>query len=150
MKKIISFFSAFFFASLLFSQTSAVATSSINLRQSAAISGDNILGVIPQGSELEVVSCEGEWCSVVFGEYSGYVNKKFIKSTSPDEIHTSTPTATSPVHYYTNSRGNEVQSPTQYSSQPAGASAQCADGSYSFSQSRRGTCSHHGGVARWL
>jgi hypothetical protein len=25
----------------------------------------------------------------------------------------------------------------------------CADGTYSFSQHRRGTCSHHGGVARW-
>ncbi|WP_161884338.1 DUF3761 domain-containing protein [Deinococcus alpinitundrae] len=30
---------------------------------------------------------------------------------------------------------------------PAGASAQCRDGSYSFSTHWRGTCSHHGGVA---
>ncbi len=30
-----------------------------------------------------------------------------------------------------------------------GASAICADGTKSYSQSRRGTCSHHGGVARW-
>jgi hypothetical protein len=33
---------------------------------------------------------------------------------------------------------------------PPGASARCADGTYSFSASRRGTCSHHGGVAEWL
>ena len=33
---------------------------------------------------------------------------------------------------------------------PAGATAQCRDGTYSFSQHRSGTCSHHGGVARWL
>lgn len=33
---------------------------------------------------------------------------------------------------------------------PSGASAICRDGTYSFSQSRRGTCSHHGGVAKWL
>ena len=33
---------------------------------------------------------------------------------------------------------------------PAGATAQCRDGSYSFSEHRRGTCSHHGGVATWL
>jgi hypothetical protein len=33
---------------------------------------------------------------------------------------------------------------------PAGATAICNDGTYSFSQSRRGTCSHHGGVNRWL
>ncbi|MGW8555464.1 DUF3761 domain-containing protein [Streptomyces tubercidicus] len=33
---------------------------------------------------------------------------------------------------------------------PAGASAQCNDGTYSHSQHRRGTCSHHHGVATWL
>jgi hypothetical protein len=33
---------------------------------------------------------------------------------------------------------------------PAGASARCRDGSYSYSASRRATCSHHGGVAEWL
>src|ERR1044072_1822904 len=53
--------------------------------------------------------------------------------------------------YYTNSKGARVHRPVQSDSgPPAGATAQCRDGSYSFSQSRRGTCSHHGGVARWL
>lgn len=33
---------------------------------------------------------------------------------------------------------------------PAGATALCRDGTYSFSQHRRGTCSHHGGVEKWL
>jgi hypothetical protein len=33
---------------------------------------------------------------------------------------------------------------------PPGASARCRDGSYSFSNTRRGTCSWHGGVAEWL
>ncbi|WP_244942884.1 DUF3761 domain-containing protein [Streptomyces inhibens] len=33
---------------------------------------------------------------------------------------------------------------------PAGATAQCNDGSYSYSAHRRGACSHHGGVAVWL
>lgn len=32
----------------------------------------------------------------------------------------------------------------------AGASAQCKDGSFSHSQHRTGTCSRHGGVAKWL
>ena len=35
-------------------------------------------------------------------------------------------------------------------SAPTGASAQCKDGTYSFSAHRRGTCSHHGGVATWI
>ena len=33
---------------------------------------------------------------------------------------------------------------------PAGATALCRDGTYSYSKHRSGTCSHHGGVARWL
>ncbi|MBO2462660.1 DUF3761 domain-containing protein [Actinomadura violacea] len=33
---------------------------------------------------------------------------------------------------------------------PAGASAVCRDGTLSYSAHRRGTCSHHRGVARWL
>jgi hypothetical protein len=55
-------------------------------------------------------------------------------------------------NHYTSSAGNTVHSPA-YSTDggvPAGATAECRDGTYSFSQSRRGTCSHHGGVARWL
>lgn len=51
---------------------------------------------------------------------------------------------------YTNSAGNTVCRPETSSTVPAGATAQCADGTYSFSQSSRGTCSHHGGVAQWL
>lgn len=51
---------------------------------------------------------------------------------------------------YVNSAGNTVCSPYNSPSAPAGATAQCVDGTYSFSQSRSGTCSHHGGVAQWL
>jgi hypothetical protein len=51
--------------------------------------------------------------------------------------------------YYTNVSGHRVHRPVQAAERPAGATARCADGSYSFSEHRRGTCSHHGGVARW-
>jgi hypothetical protein len=55
-------------------------------------------------------------------------------------------------NYYLNSSGNDVHSPASSTdgSVPAGATAKCADGTYSFSQHRSGTCSHHGGVAVWL
>ncbi len=49
--------------------------------------------------------------------------------------------------YYKNVSGNCVASPGNDSS---GASAKCRDGSYSYSQHASGTCSHHGGVARWI
>jgi hypothetical protein len=39
---------------------------------------------------------------------------------------------------------------TPQTSAPQGATALCRDGTYSFSQHRSGTCSHHGGVSKWL
>jgi hypothetical protein len=52
--------------------------------------------------------------------------------------------------YYRNSDGKCVHRPVEAPAAPAGATAQCNDGTYSFSQHRQGTCSGHGGVARWL
>lgn len=51
---------------------------------------------------------------------------------------------------YVNSAGNTVCSPYASNAPPAGATARCTDGTYSFSQSHSGTCSHHGGVSVWL
>jgi len=49
--------------------------------------------------------------------------------------------------YYKNVSGHCVQSP---STDPAGATARCRDNTYSYSEHASGTCSHHGGVARWI
>ena len=53
---------------------------------------------------------------------------------------------------YRNIDGVAVHVPahTDNGAAPAGASAQCRDGSWSFSLHHRGTCSRHGGVARWM
>jgi len=65
-------------------------------------------------------------------------------------LHPEWTTTISNNTYYKNVNGNPVHAPTQAPSIPAGASAQCRDGSYSFSLHRSGTCSHHGGVATWF
>jgi hypothetical protein len=54
--------------------------------------------------------------------------------------------------HYINKEGKTVHSPahTKSAEIPRGASAQCRDNTYSFSQHRSGTCSHHGGVAKWV
>lgn len=49
---------------------------------------------------------------------------------------------------YVNTYGNTVCRPS--TTNTGGATAICRDGTYSYSQSRRGTCSHHGGVRTWL
>lgn len=98
-------------------------------------------------------------------DHSGGSSPARPAASSPADTASSSPTATreatsssttgggggSSSDYYTNSRGVQVRRPTRSDGgPPPGASAQCRDGSYSFSQSRRGTCSGHGGVARWL
>ena len=55
--------------------------------------------------------------------------------------------ATCKSDYYKNVSGTCVHSPT---SNPIGAIAKCRDQTYSYSQHVSGTCSHHGGVARWI
>ena len=55
-----------------------------------------------------------------------------------------------PDAYYTNARGHSVHRPMLASARASGATARCFDGSWSFSESHRGTCSHHGGVRAWM
>jgi hypothetical protein len=54
-----------------------------------------------------------------------------------------------PSHFYLNQDSNRVHRPVYNNVRPSGATTQCADGTWSFSQHRRGTCSYHGGVASW-
>jgi hypothetical protein len=57
-----------------------------------------------------------------------------------------------PVGDYVNSTGNCVQDPSAPQpggGVPPGATAQCRDGDFSYSQHRSGTCSGHGGVSVW-
>lgn len=87
----------------------------------------------------------------------GFIAAAWLLALQPAVVVASAPSEASAAYfcasgYYQNSRGRCVRRPhrTPHNQVPAGASAQCRDGTYSFSQSRRGTCSHHGGVRRWL
>lgn len=80
-----------------------------------------------------------------------------VATPTPYVAPASTPTSSSDSglsnnNYYTNSDGSQVHSPADSTNGqvPAGATALCADGTYSFSQHHSGTCSYHGGVAQWL
>lgn len=53
------------------------------------------------------------------------------------------------IDSYENAYGECVRRPVAAPARPAGSTARCRDGTYSFSRSRSGTCSHHGGVASW-
>jgi Protein of unknown function (DUF3761) len=60
------------------------------------------------------------------------------------------PSARCGASAYTNSNGDCVPRPIAVPTAPAGATAKCKDGTFSFSKTRSGTCSGHKGVAEWL
>lgn len=147
MKKLLTLL-AFFCAFTLNAQEAVrYVTNNLNMRlQPNANSG--VITVIPKGTAVTIdEDCDCKWIPVSYNGYIGYVSTKYL---SKNKVASNKAIPTGPVNFYTNSRGNRVQSPTRYNKTPAGATALCRDGTYSFSQSRRGTCSHHGGVARWL
>lgn len=53
--------------------------------------------------------------------------------------------------HYRSHDGSSVHQPARSRDgmKPDGATARCRDGTWSFSHSRSGTCSRHGGVASW-
>jgi Protein of unknown function (DUF3761) len=51
--------------------------------------------------------------------------------------------------HYLNSSGVFVHSPSCGGAAEGHETAICRDGSHSYSMHHSGTCSHHGGVARW-
>lgn len=87
--------------------------------------------------------------AIIYNTNIGTINLN--TATTDDNQPGSTTNANySPNGTYENVYGNTVPSPYYSNSVPAGASAVCGDGTYSFSQSRSGTCSHHNGVSEWL
>jgi hypothetical protein len=50
--------------------------------------------------------------------------------------------------YYRSVDGSMVHGPTRGNQDYGPVTARCRDGTRSFSHHHRGTCSHHGGVAR--
>ena len=51
--------------------------------------------------------------------------------------------------HYRNSSGHVIHSPSCGRAEEGRAAAVFRDGSVSYSEHHRGTCSRHGGVARW-
>jgi hypothetical protein len=93
------------------------------------------------------------WLLVLVSVTWPQAQPKSAPSPTPQITAPATASGSCAADYYRNSYGVCVHRPVKSngsSGVPQGATAQCRDGSYSFSQHRRGTCSHHGRVAKWL
>ncbi len=131
-----------------------ITSEDVNFRSSPEIK-ENKICLIAKGTIVTIVPDNSEhenWTKINFNGKTGYVSSDFLKKAPTNSKSNSynNNSSSNKVKYYKNSKGEKVQSPTHYDSVPAGATAECKDGTYSFSRSRRGTCSHHGGVKRWL
>lgn len=101
------------------------------------------LDALPAGVAVEVSSCSKSWCSAAWKSQRGWIARHHLKPAKSQQQSTG--------RGYRNSDGQWIPSPQlSPNGPPPGASAQCRDGTYSFSRHHSGTCSHHGGVRRWL
>ncbi|MEP7197105.1 MAG: DUF3761 domain-containing protein [Saprospiraceae bacterium] len=150
MKGIFLLLFLFSFYFQAFSQD-AVTLSNINLRESTSKLSRS-LSIIPKGTLINIIKCDNDWCKINYINHTGYVRSELIKYKSEysNKNTVNNNKVQLQVKHYTNSSGERVQSPTNYIFTPASATAICKDGTYSFSKSRQGTCSHHGGVKKWL
>ncbi len=125
--------------------TLAYTAASVRLREKPFPTA-RALAALPQGTAVRLYSCSQGWCSVAVSKLTGYLLEEFLSAQAPQAA------ATSQGRGYVNSQGEWVPSPTRTADgkPPEGATAHCRDGTFSFSRSRQGTCSHHGGVAEWL
>ena len=137
------------FATPLASQSGTrYTTTAVRLRAQPSTEAARLV-TMPRGAAVTVASCADRWCRVEYRGRSGYAARRYLTQTRPaSTVRRSSDCGSGG---YVNSRGRWVPSPCRSpSGPPAGASARCRDGTYSFSQSRRGPCSRHGGVSRWL
>lgn len=148
MKRLLFLLITFFITTLSNAQVGIRYTSSnLNLRYGPGTNYE-VIGIVPKGTMVTIdEDCNCNWVPVEYNGMVGYISTSYLVKGNNEQNKVY---PLSPIKHYTNSKGERVQSPTHYNAPPAGATALCRDGTYSFSRSRRGTCSHHGGVARWL
>jgi Protein of unknown function (DUF3761) len=89
---------------------------------------ENKLHALVCSRSLSLVSAQSQEAANWIAAYKRYVSATSGGSSTPSPPPASTP-------------------PTKSTSHPAGATAKCDDGTYSYSAHHSGSCSHHGGVA---
>lgn len=104
-----------------------------------------------EGTKIEVVRQNGAWFYVSTDGQKGWIHGNSIRyESSGSDLKTEKTVSPvkAPKTTYSDSPKIAQRMPEPKINN-SGATAKCRDGSLSYSAHRRGTCSHHGGVAIW-
>lgn len=70
----------FILSSIVKADTVKITTETLNLREEPSTDSD-IVALISIGEECELISEEGDWYEVKYGEYTGYISKEYAEKT---------------------------------------------------------------------
>ena len=164
MKKILSFLAAFVFfvtafasahaSSVIFAKNLSYGTAGTEVSQLQQFLADeglysgSVNATYGASTKTAVVAFQKQESIKADGSFGAITRShaNTIAAAHPDWLTTLSTTKT-----YQNVNNDTVQRPaTSSNGIPAGATAECRDGTYSFSLHHSGSCSHHGGVSNWL
>lgn len=149
------------------SKSATVISENANLRDTPATSG-KVIQMVPEGASVEVIRQKGAWFYVSSSGQKGWLHGNMLRyenaatdtknqaeaqtkaktrEETKEEAIKPDPSLPRP-DYPSISRASKKTPAPEIDN--AGATARCRDGSLSYSAHRRGTCSHHGGVAVWF
>lgn len=106
-----------------------------------------VLQTLPLAASVEVLRQKDAWFYVSYGSTKGWLHGNAIRYDNQETIVPETRTTPKPKSR-TSTETDYKPVPVEKTN-PSGATARCRDGTLSYSRNRRGTCSHHGGVAVW-
>ncbi len=133
-------------------ETYYVKTASARVRDSADTHGA-VVATIRRNTAVQVldvvdgtkVSKSTVWYHIQLADGTeGYIHSSLVTDKAP--LVRSTPTP-APDNVTTSTVTTEVTPAPPQSDHPAGATAKCNDGTYSYAAHHQGACSHHHGVA---
>ena len=72
------------FTTIVRAKTVEITTETLNMRKEPSTESD-IVALMSVGDECEVLSDEGDWYKVKYGEYTGYISKEYTKTVGEED-----------------------------------------------------------------
>ncbi|MGL5016486.1 MAG: DUF3761 domain-containing protein [Bacteroidales bacterium] len=153
MKRLLSVIFTILLSLNMGAQSIGYSSANLNLRSGPG-TYYSVMSTIPSGKSVSIIEYANQyWAKIEYKGQIGYVSIKYLVRSKT--INASKRSNSSLYNNGNSARGScsssrKVKSNTDDILAPANATALCRDGTYSYSKNRRGTCSHHGGVSKWL